>query len=105
MNKSELLFVTIILILAIIMLVIGVLQFREKGFPLNNLYLYAPKEEREKMNKKPYYRQSAIVFTVLGFFFILIAVASIMRTDWIFYAVGGGTILLLIYAVVSSTKM
>ena len=98
-------FTITMLVFAIIMLVLGCLQFKEKGFPLNNLYLYAPKEEREKMNKKLYYRQSAIVFTILGIFFMLMAVASIIKTDWIFYAVGIGTILLLIYAVVSSAKM
>ena len=102
---SEMIFTITMLVLAIIMFVLGCLQFKEKGFPLNNLYLYAPKEEREKMDKKPYYRQSAIVFTTFGILFLLMAVASINKTDWIFYAVGGGTILLLIYAVVSSAKM
>ena len=102
---SEMVFTITMLVFAIIMLVLGCLQFKEKGFPLNNLYFYAPKEEREKMNKKLYYRQSTIVFTILGVFFMLMAVASITKTDWIFYSVGIGTIVLLIYAVVSSAKM
>ena len=31
--------------------------FKEKGFLLNNAYLFASKEEREEMDKKSHYRQ------------------------------------------------
>ena len=40
---------------------ISYFQFHERGFLLNNAWLYASAEERNKMNKKPYYRQSGIV--------------------------------------------
>ena len=29
-------------------------QFKEKGFLFNNAYIYASKEERERMNKTPH---------------------------------------------------
>ena len=44
--------------------VMSVRSFAEKGFLFNNAYIYATKQEREKINKKPHYRQSAIVFFV-----------------------------------------
>lgn len=49
-------------IVAIASLVFSYLQFNEKGFLLNNAYIYASKQEREAMDKKPYYKQSGIVF-------------------------------------------
>ena len=43
-------------ILAIVFLVISILQFKEKGFLFNNAYIWADKQEREKLNKKHHYR-------------------------------------------------
>ena len=40
--------------------VLSIFSFMEKGFLLNNQYLNVSKEEREHMDKSPYYRQSAI---------------------------------------------
>lgn len=37
-------------------------QFNEKGFLFNNAYIFASKQERETMNKKPHYKQSGICF-------------------------------------------
>lgn len=46
-------------------------QFAERGFLFNNAYLFATKDERARMQKKPYYRQSAIVFCLLGAVFFV----------------------------------
>ena len=77
-------------------------SFMEKGFLFNNAYIYASKQEREKMNKKPHYRQSAIVFLLLGFIFLLNAIAVLLGANWIFYIVIAVVIITLIYAIVSS---
>ena len=53
-------------ILALIALVISVRSFKEKGFLFNNAYIWASKQEREQMNKKPHYRQSAIAFALIA---------------------------------------
>ena len=45
-----------------VLLVLAVIHFAERGFLLNNAYIYASLKERENMDKKPYSRQSAIVF-------------------------------------------
>lgn len=99
-------FLTIILIvIAIGFFVIAIFQFREKGFLFNNAYIYASKEERNKMNKKPYYRQSAIVFTLLGVVFVLNALEVFFKTDWLFYAIIIVIVITIVYAVVSSIKI
>ena len=52
-------------------MVLGIRQLLEKGYLLNNAWIYASKEEREKMNKRPYYRQSGICFLMIGAYILL----------------------------------
>ena len=97
------------MILAIIMFLIAVFawilsirSFLEKGFLLNNAYIYASKSEREKMDKKPHYRQSAVVFLLLGMVFALNGFAALFHVDWIYTLVIVCIISTIIYAIVSS---
>ncbi len=85
--------------------IISYFQFREKGILFNNAHLYATEEEREKMDKKPYYRQSGIVFSLLGTIFVLNGIQSVTGWDWLFYLIAAIVIITLIYAVVSSVRM
>ena len=87
------------------MFVISFRSSKEKGFLFNNAYIYASKEERETMDRKPHYRQSAIVFSVLGIVFLLIAAEIILETGWLFYVEMLCIAIVIIYAVVSSIKM
>ena len=57
---------SILFAVSIFLFFMSVRSFMEKGFLFNNAYIYASKQEREKMNKKPHYRQSAIVFLLIG---------------------------------------
>ena len=63
---KEIIVVSILFAISLLMFILSIRSFREKGFLFNNAYLYASKEEREVMNKKPYYRQTAIVFFFFG---------------------------------------
>ena len=81
----EIIFAIILGIMAITFFIIGFLQFKEKGFLFNNSYIYASEEERQKMNKKPYYKVSGIVFTFIGLLFSIIALDVILKTSWLFY--------------------
>lgn len=95
----------ILLILSLAMFVIALFQLLEKGFPFNNAYIYATAQERSTMNKKPYYRQSAIAFGLLGVMFLLMAGATFPGCGWLWiagFAVAIGTV---IYAVVSSIRI
>lgn len=79
--------------------------FKEKGFLLNNAYLFASKEEREEMDKKSHYRQSAVIFLLIGIVFLLNTVQMIFNIGWLFYAVLAVTIAAVIYAVISTVKI
>lgn len=98
--------VTVILsVTAIVCFILSYRQFHEKGALLNNAYIYASDSQREKMNKTPYYRQSAIVFLLVGICFIFLAADMLLKTDWLFaipIAIAIGTI---IYAAVSSSRI
>ncbi len=93
---------SILFAVSIFLFFMSVRSFMEKGFLFNNAYIYASKQEREKMNKKPHYRQSAIVFLLFGLIFLLNTIAVLLKVNWIFYIVVVVVIITLIYAIVSS---
>ena len=80
----------------------SVRSFAEKGFLFNNAYIYASEQERENMNKKTHYRQSAVVFLLLGLIFLLNAFAVLLRANWLFYVAITVVAVTLVYAVASS---
>ena len=102
MSVLEAVLLTVMISLSTISFTIAYRQFKEKGFLLNNSYLYASQEERRRMNKKPRYRQSAIVFGIIGLIFAIIAIAVFTGWKCLFAAVIGLSIILIIYAIISS---
>ena len=98
--------ITIILgILSVILFTISLLHMYEKGFLINNAYIYASKEEREKMNKKPYYRQSGIVFMFLGIISLLNAFNAELKTIGLFIAILVIVVITIVYAIVSTRSI
>ena len=89
-------------IVAIMCFVFSYLQFNEKGFLFNNAYIYASKEERKLMDKKPHYKQSGIVFLMIGIIFAINAIDMILKTGWLFYLVMFIAVIAIIYAIASS---
>lgn len=89
-------------VVAIACFVVSYLQFNEKGFLFNNAYIYASKQERETMDKKTHYKQSGIVFIMIGIIFVLNAVEMLLETGWLFYLVIAVAVVSVIYAIVSS---
>ncbi len=81
---------------------LALLQFMEKGPVLNNSYLYASKEDRAKMNKKPLYCQSAICFTLIAANFAFSAIAEISNKAWLSYIGFAFLGIAIVYAVISS---
>ena len=88
--------------IAIICFVISILQFKEKGFLFNNAYIGASKQEKETMDKKPHYKQSGIVFALIGIIFLINTVEIILQTKWLFYLGTAVEIAVVVYAIVSS---
>ena len=92
-------------VIAVICFVFSYLQFNEKGFLFNNAYIYASKQERENMIKKPHYKQSGVVFLLIGIIFLINAIDMILQTGWLFYLVIGIAIIAIMYAIVSSVMI
>ena len=89
-------------VIAIACFIFSYLQFQEKGFLFNNAYIYASKQERETMDKKPHYKQSGIVFVFIGIIFLINAIDTILQTGWLNFFVIGIAVIAIIYAIVSS---
>ena len=101
MTAAELIIGIIMFVLAGILVLLGIRSFSGRGFLLNNAYIYASEEEREKMDKKPYYRQTGIVFCLLSLVFIIIGLSVLLQNyklELLLIPVVAGTI---IYAIVS----
>lgn len=95
----------VLFIISILSFVISIRSFLEKGFLFNNAYIHASEQERENMNKKPHYRQSGIVFLLIGLIFLLNSINLLFKTDWIFYIVIAIVIVTFIYAICSSVAI
>lgn len=84
---------------------LSIRSFLEKGFLFNNAYIYASKKERETMNKKPYYRQTGVIFFFIGIIFLSLAVAILLDAGWIMYIAEAVILIMLIYAIASSISI
>ena len=102
MASEDLMTLIIVFVLAVAFGVLSVFSFLEKGFLLNNQYLYASKEEREHMDKRPYYRQSAICFLMCSIMFLISGILIwVNHEDLVTVIVVPIAIITVIYAVVS----
>ena len=83
---------------------LSALQFRQKGPLLNNTWLYASQKEREQMDKAPHYRQSGVVFLLLGLLFGLLGTGALLQRDWPLLLAGLTAAAAVVYAVLSSVR-
>ena len=105
MTTGGLIVAVIMFIFAGICAFISIRQFAEKGVPFNNAYLYASEEERRRMNLKPHFRQSAIVFCFLTAVFIIIGLARVFQNDKIQLIEIPVIVGAIIYAIASSIRI
>ena len=97
---------TIVLsVFAIVSFILSYRQYNEIGALLNNAYFYASEQERKKMNKKPYFRQSSIVFLLIGVIFSILAVDMLLKTNWLVFCSISVAVATIVYAVISSAKI
>ena len=95
----------VLLAVALLLFVMSIRSFLEKGFLFNNAYLYASKKERAEMNKKPYYRQTAVIFSLMGIVFGVIGIAILLDAGWLTYLASAVIVIILIYSIVSSLSI
>ena len=108
MGASQIVIGAVYLALAAGALRISCLQFREKGFLFNNGWLWASPEERRRMraeDKRPLYRQSGVVFLLLGLTFLTLAVQIVTYWLWLFFPAAFLILSAIIYGVASSVKI
>lgn len=82
--------------------VISYFQFKEKGFLFNNSYIFASNGERENVDKKPYYKQSGVIFVLMGIIFSVNVVDVLLETSWLFYVTLGIIAITAAYVIISS---
>ena len=87
------------------MAIISFRSFRNKGFLFNNAYIYASKQERETMDKRPHYRQTAIIFLILCLVFIVIGASVILKDSRINLLEVPLLLTAMIYAIVSTVQI
>lgn len=100
----------VLLVLAAGLLALSCLQFLEKGYLLNNAYLWASKDERRRMDeaperKRPHYRQSGVTFLFLALGFLALAIYCLTGQTWPYFLFWGCMLAAAVYAVVSSIQI
>lgn len=93
---------SVLLVISLFIFILSIRSFLEKGFLFHNAYIYASKKERETMNKKPYYRQTAIIFFLIGIVFLSLGFAILLDAGWLTYIAEIVILIILIYAIASS---
>ena len=105
MNPTEWICAVFVFLIAAILAVLSIRSFGNRGFLLNNAYIYASKEDRETMDKKPYYRQTAIVFLILSIVFVIIGLSIVLQNARIKLLEIPLLLGIVIYAIVSSVRI
>lgn len=105
MTAAEIVVAVIAFVLAGISAFISARQFAEKGFLFNNAYIWASKEEREKLDKSPHYKQSAIVFALISAVFLVIGISILLQNYKIQLLEIPLILGALIYAFISSVRI
>lgn len=91
-------------IVAILFAVYASFTARQKGPIISNSYLWLSKEEREKTDKKPEYRQLTIVCGGLAVSFTMLAIYIIASWKWAYVMMWIIMALVVVYAIASSVK-
>ena len=52
----------VLFVISVFAFFVSIRSFMEKGFLINNAFIYASKQERDAMDKRPHYRQSGVIF-------------------------------------------
>lgn len=91
-------------VLAVACAVISAMQLMERGFLINNAYIWASKQERQAMDKKPHYRQSGIAFALIAALFAVMGLECVLSTGWLWIGAGLLAAVVMVYAIISSAK-
>lgn len=85
--------------------VLGITQLFCVGKPLNNEYLYASELERKNMNLKPLFRQSGVVFLLIGAIFSVNAVGCLLKNTTVFFLLIPTVTATFVFVIVSTIRL
>ena len=105
MEATDIIFAVFTFFLSAGAFAVSGMQFHGKDFLWNNAYIFASKEERSKMDKKPYYRQSGIVFALIGIIFLTISFQLLLHIGWMFGVTLVIEVITVIYAIASTVRI
>lgn len=105
MKNSEWVVAIVMFALAALLLALAIRHFLQRGYLLNNAYIYASEKEREQMDKRPYYRQSAVVFTLLSAVFLVIGLALVLQSSRLQLLEIPLFLAVTVYAIVSTARI
>ena len=105
MTTVTIVMAVICFIAAVLLAVMAVRQLRCKGYCLNNADIYASKEERDRTDYTPYYRQSGIVFLMIAALTVLNGLYFLLEAGLLLGAAAAVMTVTLVYAVSSSVKI
>ena len=99
---DEIITAIVLILMSVGAFIMSIRSFLGKGLLLNNAYLFATEKEREAMDKAPYYKQSALVFALIGLIFLLNGLGLLFRFGWVGYIVAAVVVIAMVYAIASS---
>ena len=99
---DEIITAIVLILMSVGAFIMSIRSFLGKGLLLNNAYLFATEKEREAMDKAPYYKQSALVFTLIGLIFLLNGLGLLFHFGWVGYIVAAVVVIAMVYAIASS---
>lgn len=94
-----------LIVMAIVSLTLSILGFMGKDMILDDTYIKASKEEREKMDKKAYRLQGAIIFLFLFFITMCNILRVVLQMASFTYAVFVIAAIGIAYAIISHYKL
>ena len=104
MEAGKLIPFIITLAISVVCFLIAYFQAKERGPVFTNAYLFASKEERERLDRTPEYRLAKTVFLVFGIVFLILSVEVLMDWKWLAYILAGMIIALVVYVIAVTMK-
>lgn len=102
---KEIIVACVLFIISAIVLILSIRSFKNKGFLLNNAFIYASQKEREAMDKSKYYRQSGVCLLLVSLAFAFNGAAVLLKIDVLFALFYLLIAVAIVYAIVSSIKL
>ncbi|MBQ8575109.1 MAG: DUF3784 domain-containing protein [Clostridia bacterium] len=97
----DILFLIILIFILVVSLILGLKCLMGKNIILDDTYIKAPKEEKEKMDIKAYRTQSAVTFLLVFVMTLFNLLRGLTHIVWFSYIAAGVSVFAIVYFIVS----